>query len=418
MSHLFAQVKVKATTTSVSGQPVIKSMSGVTVTPGNPVDLTIATGAVAQNATAAAQNVLTWNDLNTTTVMSDPITVNTGSSNPIYVNISSVTIDGYLAFTGVQATFKKALTAGYSYTLVVNFKKTIWAKSNIYWVSTGGNTGYLTFDTQENGNQGYQGVFFKWGSLVGVSPAPIPPIPIYAFSSSTPVYIPNYDKNNHANSSWVRDDDHSYSSWTTPILSTAESDAGTIPYLDGSYDDAGTVVWGGDNRLAIDATQNTDAMYEGLRGDICQYLSKTEVVSGSYRLPTAHDFGIRTTSNWADNPLTPNADGWIKGGGSFILNATAGREDGTADLLDAAKNNGNTIYGSAINRPMGNVVFPAAGRRSNIGGLDLVGNYGVYWTGSAQNPTDGYNLDFHSTYIHPGRTSYRSYGFPIRCVQN
>jgi hypothetical protein len=32
-----------------------------------------------------------------------------------------------------QAEFKRALVAGYSYTLVVNFQKTLWAKSNVYW---------------------------------------------------------------------------------------------------------------------------------------------------------------------------------------------------------------------------------------------------------------------------------------------
>jgi hypothetical protein len=39
----------------------------------------------------------------------------------------------------------------------------------------------MTFDTEENGHQGYQGFLFLFGSLVGISP-------VGSFSSSTPIY--------------------------------------------------------------------------------------------------------------------------------------------------------------------------------------------------------------------------------------
>jgi hypothetical protein len=415
MSHLFAQVKVKATTTSVAGQPVIKSMSGVTVTPGNPVDLTIATGAVAQNAAAAAQAILTWNDLNTTTVMSDPITVNTGSSNPIYVNISSVTIDGYLAFTGIKAEFKKALAAGYSYTLVVNFKRTIWAKSNIYWVSTGGNSGYLTFDTQENGNQGYQGVFFKWGSLVGVSPAQVGGSDAF-LSQDVPIYVPIVNSTLE-NSTWVAttgssvmaDVPETTSNWTTWGDNT--ENATDIPYLGPSYGTAGTVAFGRDNRFVIDADRNTATMYEGFRGDICQYLSKTGAVTGDYRMPTSNEFGSMENESW--NASTPNGYGWMKGIETWpsSANTAAGCADGTADLLDAA-------FGTAINRPMGDIVFPASGYRSfDNGTLYDVGNLGVYWSGSAEGVNGVYILRFNDSWVRSTRY-VRSHGYSVRCVQN
>jgi hypothetical protein len=119
MNHQFAQIKVKARTTFVSGRPAIKALSGVTVTPGNPLDLTLETGAVANNAAVATQAVSMWSAFNDSVVTSEPITVNTGAANPIYLNINSVEIDGYdEPFTGIKAAFKKALEVGYSYTLV------------------------------------------------------------------------------------------------------------------------------------------------------------------------------------------------------------------------------------------------------------------------------------------------------------
>jgi hypothetical protein len=230
MKHQFAQVLVKATTTLVSGQPVIKNMSGVTVTPGHSVDLTIETGDVEENA-AVTQSVLSWNDLDTKTVTSDPIVVYPGTANPVFVNIGSVTIAGYNPFTNAQAEFKKALTAGTSYTLVVNFQKTLWAKSNVYWKwnNSGDHTqgGYMTFDTEENGHQGYQGLVFKWGSLVGISPV----------GGSSPAY--------NAGESMPA----SYSTWSS------------IP----SLQDA--------------SVSMTDPNISTLYGDICKYINP------NYRLP-------------------------------------------------------------------------------------------------------------------------------------
>jgi hypothetical protein len=49
-----------------------------------------------------------------------------------------------------------------------------WAASNIYFLPGDGeggtsDTGVLTFAESGTGKEGYQGVFFKWGSLIGVS---------------------------------------------------------------------------------------------------------------------------------------------------------------------------------------------------------------------------------------------------------
>jgi hypothetical protein len=408
MSHKFAQVKVKATTESVSKKPVIKALSGVTVTPGNPVDLTIETGATAPNAAAAAQTILSWNNLETTEVLSNPITVYTGTSNPVYVNIGSVTLDGYdTPFTNAQATFKRELTAGSSYILVVNFQRTIWAKSNIYWKWNDDDDhtqeGYLTFDTQENGHQGYQGVFFKWGSLVGISPAQPD-----AFSGSTPIYVPVVNAT-LTSKVWTATTGAAQG-WTT--WSINDHNLTEVPYLDLSYTD---ISYGRDNRYAIEAERNDYATYAGFRGDICQYLStKTKVVTGDYRLPTSNEFGPLAMTIWAD------AAGWIKGIDPFpSANTAAGKADGTADLLDSSKNPGNIVAGSAINQLMGGVVFPASGYRWQSGGeLNRVGNNGYYWSGSMYDMRNGCNLFFSSGVVASNSTHYRSYGHSVRCVQN
>jgi hypothetical protein len=429
MDHLFAQVRVKATTTGVSGQPIIKSMTGVTVTPGNPVDLTIQTGGVGQNAVAATQAISEWNNLNSTVVTSGPITVNTNGANPIYVNISSVTIAEYLAFTGIKAEFKKALTAGYSYTLVVNFKKTIWAKSNIYWVSTGGSNGYLTFDTQENGHQGYQGVFFKWGSLVGISPAQAGGSDEY-LDKTVPIYVPIFNVTTPTSSSWKATNGSAMAgdmdfptvtnNWTDWAVTSAlgEADPETsIPYMDGSYAKSGETTYydrysNTNNTYVIDEALNRDTTYQGFRGDICQYLStKTGVVSGHYRLPSAEELGETTGSFWSDL-----AD-WIKGSGSFLVNNAAGNAAGSANLLDAAGNNGYTVYGSAIHRTIGDVVFPASGLRQNRGELWNVGGYGYYWAGSAYNVDMGVDMAFDTT-VEATLGNYRYHALSVRCIRN
>jgi hypothetical protein len=324
-------------------------------------------------------------------------------------------------FSDKWTVFDSALDAGVSYTLVVTLKKGAgFAYSNIYWDGK-----KLTFDTTNKGNQGYQGVFFKFGSLVGISPARTNGSD--DFSTSTPIYVPTYDKITSTNSTWTRKTGHSYTSTGWPITAsgTAENGAANIPYLDGSYNSPGTVAFGRDNRLAIDDAQNTDTKYEGLRGDICQYLStKTGVVAGDWRLPTSSDFGVATTTSWAASTptVTPNADGWIKGMSSFPAeNSVAAKEDGTANLLIPAKNGGNAVYGSAINRPLGDVVFPASGGRYYNGGkLDDVGISGLYWSGSGStgNVENGHYLGFYDGSVRPSTLTTRSYAFPVRCIQN
>jgi hypothetical protein len=280
----------------------------------------------------------------------------------------------------------------------------------------------MTFDVVDAGHQGYQGVFFRWGSLVGVSPARANASVVY--SDNTPVYIPAYNAADKLASTWNRRSGSSgasanlYSTWT-PTTADVAAPATDIPYLDGSYN---AEPYGIDNTYVMDAARNTTAMYDSLRGDICQYLGKTQSALYGYRLPIQNEM-VRGRQEW--NTTTPTADGWIKGDGSFVNRPAAGYADGRADLLSnqlgtvynpAQPTNGAGVkLGAAINQVLG-VMFPAGGIRASD--LTFIGSVGYYWSCSAISTVSAWELLF-STAIVGGQTSgiIHSSALPVRCIR-
>jgi hypothetical protein len=313
------------------------------------------------------------------------------------------------------------LEAGKSYTLRVKLRAPKWAGSNIYWVKTGtynngsgdaGDVGYLTFDQHYvNGNdaphKGYQGVFFKWGSLVGISPAEteVPGSPgtmTVEFLPTTPVYIPTYG--GVGTSTWKSPNTSSY---TSAGWGESANVAETIPYLGASY---GSDTDGRSSIFVSEDARNNAISYQGLRGDICRYLStETGVVSGAYRLPTSYEFGT-IEAYW--NVSAPVAGGWVKGA-AFTEDNTAGNAQGTTLIT-------NKGLGFVVNQTMGNVVFPASGYRNyDFGPVYRVGDIVLYWSSSSHNnSTGGYNLRCEDNDMDPGSSYYRSHAFPVRCVMN
>jgi hypothetical protein len=315
------------------------------------------------------------------------------------------------------------LTGGKNYVLEMIVTESRWAYSNIYWQAVDDEDdprypGYLTFDTQDHGNQGYQGVFFKWGSLVGVSPARTGVSNNY--STATPVYIPTYVEG--GTSTWnVRSGaTNPYSTWGTTMAGIA-APATDIPYLDGSYD---ATPYGMDNTYASDAARNTTAMYDSLRGDICQYLGKTDAALTRFRLPQRDEFWSTVRQDWSS--ATPTTDGWRKGNGSFADSPDAGYADGRADFLATQQGTGynptqptngaGKKLGAGINSVTG-VVLPAGGART--GSLSVVGIRGYYWSCSALSATHGWELYFTGTYV--GNTDTpgidRTAATPVRCIR-
>jgi hypothetical protein len=351
MDHCFAQIRVKATSTDLPGQPNITNMTGVTITPGNSAILTVQTGAVDLNGTATTQNV-SWPGFNNKVVTSNPITVNTGTANPIYVNIGSATVSGYSAFSNLQAKFTKALTVKTSYTLVVDFRRMPWAYSNIVWTGS-----KLTFAETPAGNATIpmysQGVRFKWGSLVAVNPRlDISENPYVAgqYPSGSVLFSPTgvYNYASFAAIPYV-------SNYTTAPFNNADK----------NEDDFATY-------------NNNTGFNEGAGlGDICRYISSKGWVSGSWRMPTSAEQGVlldRGIVEYGDMGHYVN-DHLVPSGS----NSYGSHDYGYFQM-------GDNWFGYKLGSTA--LAFPAAGNYSNIG------RQFAYWSASSGIRDSGYEMAF------------------------
>jgi hypothetical protein len=168
--------------------------------------------------------------------------------------------------------FSNELKPGFSYNLRMRFRVPIFARSNIYWDGNS-SSGKLTFvkakDTppQDDSKKGYQGVLFKWGSLVGVSPAQVSSNNDYT-NRITPIYVPIVNTTLSA-STWkpttstgVKAAVGTAENWTTW---SGDYSATDIPYMNKSLvtrdlDRNGTFL--------MDPERNDLLTYQGFRGDI------------------------------------------------------------------------------------------------------------------------------------------------------
>jgi hypothetical protein len=402
MRHVFSKVKIRALSTELSGGPTISNVSATLVG----YKAVIQDGAIGKGV-AEDQDFAAFPASPTTDALSAPRVVYAGQEDVTVIKITSATIGGAI-HTGSVARFNKKLLPGRSYTLTVKFDELVWAGSNVYW-----DVNRLTFYPAENtDNQGFQGVFFKFGSLVGISPAQPD-----AFSASTSVYVPNYVVG--GTSTWVRNNNHGYTAvgWPAAASGTAENAAENVPYFDGSYTSAD---YTRNSTFVIDAERNTDAMYLKKRGDICQYIGKTapnteegKKLKG-YRLPTSSEFG--TSQSDAFNPNTVVAGGWIWGKDFGVwpsANNAAGSAEGMVNLM--------TNFGYATNQNMG-VTLPASGMRGSGGVNGFMGNFtgfrGHYWSGSVASDNYGWYLVFSDNIMYVEQNYFRSYALSVRCVRN
>ncbi|TWV14417.1 DUF4906 domain-containing protein [Bacteroidaceae bacterium HV4-6-C5C] len=308
----------------------------------------------------------------------------------IYGRSSTYTSLSWKIYLGANNTgnFNIKRNNQYTYTITLKptesdtriiFKKLVWAGSNIYW-----NGSKLTFDpspvnpanptTQELANMKKQGVAFRWGSLVGIS-----------LSTTYVTYTPTYNSAVPANSTW----------------STGSNAYTNIAYI------TDNVLNGGQNNTFLnDVAQNTDANYAAYKGDICQYLSKTGTVSGSWRMPTSKEFNPGGVIDNASVAWTTSSTPWAKFGSFAVESSNA---QGTTQLSSGGKYmiNGNSSS------------FPAPGYRNYTDGtLYVVGSYGYYWSCSGNGSTSAYYFYFYDNDLLPAMASSRQYGFAIRCVQN
>jgi hypothetical protein len=378
MAQQFAMVKIVITSTNLPGAPNITAVSGVTIDSGTQCSLSVWNGTM--NTGTPATQSFTFSTVGSSVVTSTPRTIYTTTTPVVRVVIGSISLAGRVepvqAFT---AHFLAAsdMLAGHSYVFTVDLKNIHYAGSNVYWDSSNSK---LTFEPYGyTGEKSfYQGLYFKWGSLVGVSPKN------RLFGSSTPIYYPTDDNNCTATSG-----------------SVSAIQAMDIP--------AGT---GG---LATDyvTTFNLgNPSYSFKLGDICQW------IDGNYRLPRAEEVfsGETRVINWS----ATSAIGWKKGtnsGGAAITFPAAAvhqddvlEEDGTS-VLDYDT---YAHFGAGFATAQGGVVLPASGMASQSG-RGAVGTIGEYWSSSYSSSTvTMFGFDDTEFYL---RNDALTFLHTIRCVK-
>jgi hypothetical protein len=373
-------------------------------------------GSFTSTESTIPQPVTGYTGLNTNTVNTDPRIVYTNGSLTTTVTIGSITVSGIdITYTNLTASFQKQLEINTSYILRVDIRKVVaWAGSNIYWVETEQTTGagYLTFSqVGDRSKEMYQGVFFKWGSLVGVSPTQYSPGSSNVFNANDTIYVPN-DNATKTNITWAR---------TTPTLATCvtSNNWGSVPYVNVSYPSSVNMDYT-DDYLTRDYDSGTGDASGGhnpavYKGDICKYLSgQPHTPAGTWRMPTAAD--NRSAQNRWQNTTLPNdaywqripvLDGsdWVSGSNNITNGVQCGHPDGSYNTW---------THGASY---CGTVVFPASGYRQVSGNLFATGSSTNYWCSTISSSNSGYALNSISSALNLNASPYRPHALPIRCVR-
>jgi uncharacterized protein (TIGR02145 family) len=261
----------------------------------------------------------------------------------------------------------------------------------------------LTFEPHNGTNTNYakyQGVYFKWGSLIGISPAQTSGsrnfssgtatggVPGSATIDGTPIYMKdpsgNWVKTNVAyatatNQKWL-------DWWSAVPDNTTDTAAwNAIPYQNNTSINT-------NNKDAYSLLANPD--FNAYKGDICNYINP------AYRMPTQAELAALGSGS-------SNTNGPYYGfTSSAITNQTAdGKTAFTSTYGTFTGISGTTYY------------LPASGYRdSSHGSLYDVGDYGFYWSGSAYGSGSAYELLFSSSDAYAGYATSKSVGQPVRCV--
>jgi hypothetical protein len=337
----------------------------------------------------------------------------------------------------------------------------IWSQSNVYYDETADaadGVGALTFSESDDTKNLYQGIYFKWGSLVGVSVG----TNWNNFLKTDYLFIPGSDGKYHK----VQVSDLVANPHSDPVVAAFQSAVGSIAWGDLANDDqsgtdARTALWGGipytdlanissytpasppgrtsrDDNGLTEATGTAVLPYSSYKGDVCKYLVETKATNGNssvltsglkWRLPTSNEFSKYSGGSNADN----DGDAFVNIGtddhystkwkstdpaavGEFEDASNGNIEDGAFKLKD----NLFTYYrlnwvSSGYEPPL----FPASGYRGNTdGGQFFIGGNGYYWSSSAFGGSYAYILYFSSGYVYPYSNGNRTNGFSVRCVRD
>jgi hypothetical protein len=385
-------VKLKIGTTEATAASLI--ITSATFETNYAGVLTVLNGSLSPNATPAAQafslaGTHSVSSDATGAVSSDYRLVYAGEKTSVKVKLSG-TITGTLGtatFNNLTPTFTGALVPGNSYVLRVRIGKGLaWAGSNVYWEENlfpdrpEGQRGGLTFVPHgDRTREMYQGVFFRFGSLVGIDPSQYNGS-IHWSPSGNAFYVPHYDPDDEQSSWWEEEDDVSKKDWTdsnpptlnTPIPSSYYGD--NIDYF-ASYSD-----------------------YENQLGDICRYLSATGAAPAGYRMPTASELLMGDNSISDLSPYVGVSFGhwsssgtigkWTRIGNLTTDPGASTNPAGTYVVSDGAEYDGYVRFPAAGIRVYQNYTN-SSGERPSDGRLEDVGTWGYYQSSSIQDNDGG-----------------------------
>jgi hypothetical protein len=398
IAHKFTRVRVNTIVTGGTN-PVITNIAA-SIQSNYDGNLTVATGAISKGS-LSAQTVLGWpNPLNSNSATSDYQLIHTAGDNPVNISITALNIsdvdpvNSLANLLPLPVKFTKVLGGGKSYLLQLNIKKTGFAGSNIYWDAA---TQRLTF--KPAGYKGdenyYQGVYFRWGSLVGISATS------ETYSSAIAIYVPDYNSGAPESSAWRKSTPAAEGKWggiwaTGGTTYVTPSVVGTQP---------------SQNTYLMDPAQNTDAMYNDHLGDICQYIGKTTTDPNlkGYRMAIIGEL-LGGGGYFTDG--TANALGWYLGRNEantlpavFAVPTFSTIDDGTS-IFNYDARVGFATYKGAI--------FPAGGYRDSY--PSEVGSKGISWSGSVHDDISAWYIGFVASEIYRNNNPL-SKGFPVRCIK-
>jgi uncharacterized protein (TIGR02145 family) len=250
------------------------------------------------------------------------------------------------------------------------------AGSNIYWDGS-----KLTFDgAGSTSKQYYQGVYFKWGSLVGISPAAQGSGTGKATWSGAETIYTTTAYNGPATDGGTKP------TWNVPAsANTIYASYADIPYESGGFTTYDT----SQDHLNYSASTKT-SKWSAYKGDICRYLGEIGAAPSGYRMPRDEEF----------------VSGGFTRDGSFANDAIFGTANGQTNL---------SAKGYAKTRA--DLRFPITGNR-NASGLLYYITAGSYWSSSARNADQVFHLFFDGSSIYTSQSINRQQAFSVRCIKD
>ncbi|MDR0540703.1 MAG: hypothetical protein LBH19_00665 [Dysgonamonadaceae bacterium] len=343
-------------------------------------------GSLSESGSPATHRFFSWNSPMTSGMiqqsLADTAYVGTGDISIVFSRESIETdlrtipsAEQTITFTGEK------LEPGKRYTLRMKVKTPKFADSNIYW---DGNK--LTFDeysaTPNPDNQKKQGVFFKWGSLIGISGAGTSTVSSWTDwdKVSTPIFIP--ENPTSSSSSWVMMSAlNAYYAQKWPLLAAYWNDIPNVQNINGGS---------GTNSRYLTA-MGTSRFAEYL-GDICYFLNR------NYRMPTNDELKSYSSGYYYDN---------------FAQNINIPTHE-----------SGNTKIEFGLTLKANSIFFPASGcysayKNPGNGALSSIGYGCHYWTNTPMNSNnnpDSYVLE--AGVILDRMPADRNNAFSVRCIKN